>query len=114
MLKRSVLLLAAVLALSPLPAFAGAAGFTVVNATGAGLSGLSIRRTGTDNWQPLAAAPAAGAASSVAFNDPDCAFDLRATVAGKGPAVWSGINLCGTTRLTLRQRPSGETWVDYD
>jgi hypothetical protein len=114
MFKRSFLLVAAALVMTPAPAFAGASGFTVINATGAGLSSLAIRRTGTDNWQPLPAAPAAGAASSVAFTDPDCAFDLRATVAGNGTAVWSGINLCGTTRLTLRRRPSGETWVDYD
>ena len=114
MLKVIFLVAAAALALSPAPAFAGASGFTVINATGAGLSSLSIRRTGTDNWQSLAGAPAAGAASNIAFNDPDCAFDLRASVAGDGSAVWSGINLCGTTRLTLRRRPSGETWVDYD
>jgi len=114
MFKPTLALTAAALALTPLPALAGASGFTVINATGAGLSSLAIRRTGTDNWQPLSAAPAAGAASSVAFNDPDCAFDLKATVAGNGTATWSGINLCGTTRLTLRRRPSGETWVDYD
>ena len=78
------------------------------------MSSLSIRRTGTDNWQALSASPAAGASSSVAFSDPDCAFDLRATLAGGGTAVWSGVNLCGTTQLTLRRRPSGETWVDYD
>ena len=114
MIRPAFALAAAALALTPAPAFAGASGFTVINATGAGLSSLSIRRTGTDNWQSLSAAPAAGAASSVAFSDPDCAFDLRASVAGNGTAVWSGINLCGTTRLTLRRRPSGETWVDYD
>jgi hypothetical protein len=39
---------------------------------------------------------------------------LKASVAGGGTALWSGVNLCGTSRLTLRRRPSGETWVDYD
>jgi hypothetical protein len=102
------------LALVSAPAFAGASGFTVVNATGAGISSLSIRRTGTDSWHALSASPAAGAASNVAFSDPDCAFDLRASLAGGETAVWDGVNLCGTTKLTLRRRPSGETWVDYD
>lgn len=110
----SLALAAAVLAMAPAPALAGAGGFTVVNATGGGIASLSIRRTGTDSWQPLGASPAAGASSSVAFSDPDCAFDLRANMAGGGTAVWSGVNLCGTAQLTLRRRPSGETWVDYD
>jgi len=114
MTKGIFALAAAALAVTAAPASAGASSFTVINATGAGLSSLAIRRTGTDNWQPLSAAPAVGAASSVAFSDPDCAFDLKATVAGNGTATWSGINLCGTNRLTLRRRPSGETWVDYD
>jgi hypothetical protein len=110
----SFALVALALSLAPAPALAGASGFTVINATGTGISSLSIRRTGTNNWQALAGSPAAGAASNIAFSDPDCAFDLRATLAGGGTAEWGGINLCGTTKLTLRRRPSGETWVDYD
>ena len=106
----AVLLLAAMAA----PAFADAGNFTVINAPGDGISSLSIRRTGTADWRALAVAPAAGQASSVAFSDPDCAFDLRASLAGGGSAEWSGVNLCGTSRLTLRRRASGETWVDYD
>jgi len=102
------------LSLASVPALAGAGGFTVINATGADIASLSIRRTGTDNWQQLSASPAAGAAGSVAFSDPDCAFDLRASLAGGATATWGGVNLCGTTKLTLRRRPSGETWVDYD
>lgn len=107
-------LAAAVLAITPAPAVAGASGFTVINATDSAIASLSIRRTGTDQWQALAGAPAAGAASSIAFTDPDCAFDLRASLASGGTAEWGGVNLCGTTKLTLRRRPSGETWVDYD
>lgn len=110
----SLALAAAVLAVAPVPALAGASGFTVINATDQGISALSIRRTGTDQWQSLAGSPAAGAASSIAFSDPDCAFDLRASLAGGGTAEWGGVNLCGTSKLTLRRRPSGETWVDYD
>ena len=100
--------------LSPAPAFAGASSFTVINGTGVNIASLSIRRTGTDNWQALSAAPAAGASAGVAFTDPDCAFDLRASLAGGATAVWNGVNLCGTSRLTLQRRASGETWVDYD
>ena len=113
MSKLTLALAACLLAVAPAPAIAGAGGFTVVNGTDGAIAALSIRRTGTDSWQSLGASPAAGASSSVAFSDPDCAFDLRANVAD-GTAVWSGVNLCGTTQLTLRRRASGETWVDYD
>ena len=114
MIKWSPALAACLLAAAPTPALAGAGNFVVVNGTSGGISSLSIRRTGTDNWRSLAASPAAGASTSIAFSDPDCAFDLRASLANGGSAVWSGVNLCGTTQLTLRRRPSGETWVDYD
>ena len=112
--KRLLAPLFVALCLAPAPAFAQAGNFTVVNGTGAAISSMSIRRTGTADWTSLSAAPAAGASSSVAFSNPDCAFDLRASMAGGGTAEWSGVNLCGTTQLTLRRRPSGETWVDYD
>jgi hypothetical protein len=110
----SLALAAAILAALPAPALAGASSFTVINATDSGIASLSIRRTGTDQWQALAGAPAAGAAANIAFSNPDCAFDLRASLASGGTAEWGGVNLCGTTKLTLRRRPSGETWVDYD
>jgi hypothetical protein len=109
----SLPLAALAMSLTSAPAFAGAGSFTLVNGTGTGISSVSIRRTGTDNWQSLAAAPAPGAGAPVAFSDPDCAFDIRASVAG-GTATWTGVNLCGTSRVTLQRRPSGETWVDYD
>jgi len=99
---------------TPATALAGASNFTLVNGTDAALSAIAIKRTGTADWKPLSASASAGAANNVNFNDPDCAFDLKATTASGGTAQWSGVNLCGTNRLTLRRRPSGETWVDYD
>ena len=114
-MKKVIPAVAAVaLAMLASPAFAGADNFTLVNGTGGNIAALSIRRTGTNDWQALSAAPAAGASSAVAFSNPDCAFDIRASLAGGRTAEWSGVNLCGTSRLTLRQRASGETWVDYD
>jgi hypothetical protein len=114
MRRLSVPLAAIALSMTQAPAHAGAGSFTLVNGTGGGISGVSIRRTGTDSWQSLSAAPSAGASSPVTFSDPDCAFDIRASVAGGGTVVWSGVNLCGASRVTLQRRASGETWVDYD
>jgi hypothetical protein len=95
------------------PALAGASNFTLVNGTGGGLAELSIRRAGTQDWKPLGAAPADGARGSVAFKDPDCAFDFRANVGGS-PVTWAGVNLCDVKSVTLRRDPSAGAWVDYD
>jgi len=95
------------------PAFAAASNFTLVNGTGGGLAELSIRRAGTQDWKPLGAAPADGARSPVSFNDPDCAFDLRAKVGGS-PVTWAGVNLCDVKSVVLKRDPSAGAWVDYD
>ena len=96
--------------LAAAPAFAGASNFTLVNGTGGGLSDLSIRRAGTSDWKPLAQ----GAGGSVQFSDPDCAFDIRATVSGAGAVTWGGVNLCGAKSVTLKRDAAAGAWVDYD
>ena len=113
---RSIPFLFALLALSmaPAPAIARAGRFVLVNGTSSSLSDLAIRRYGTEQWKALAVAPAAGARGPVEFDDPDCAFDIRAKVGGGDTAVWSGVNLCETKIVTLRRSDSGATWVDYD
>src|SRR5215208_8013326 len=91
------------------PAFAGASNFTLVNGTSGGLAELSIRRAGTNEWKPLGAAPSAGARGSMTFSDPDCAFDIRASVGGS-PVVWGGINLCGAKSVTLKRDAATGAW----
>jgi hypothetical protein len=108
------LALAALLLISASPALAGANNFVLVNGTGAALSQLSIRRTGTQDWKPLGNAPAAGARSPVSFSNPDCAFDIRATVAGAGAVTWAGVNLCDVKSVVLKRDQSAGAWVDYD
>ena len=110
---KKLILIAALLSCAA-PAFAGASNFTLVNATGAGLAELSIRRAGTQDWKPLGAAPAAGARGAVAFSDPDCAFDLRANIPGAGPVTWTGVNLCDVKSVILNRDQAAGAWVDYD
>ena len=86
----------------------------MVNATVHDITALSIRRFGTTAWQPLTAAPRAGARGSVDFTDADCAFDIQGTLAGGITAVWSGVNLCEAKAVTLNRSDSGAVWVDYD
>jgi hypothetical protein len=103
-----------ILLASASPALAGASNFTLVNGTSGALAELSIRRAGTSDWKPLGAAPAAGARGAVQFIDPDCAFDIRATVPGAGPVTWAGVNLCDVKSVTLQRDASAGAWVDYD
>lgn len=110
----TALLLAIVSQLFAAPAWAGVAGFALVNGTGQDISTMAIRRVGSGNWQPLAASPAAGKAASTVFSDPDCAFDLRATLTGGATVTWTGVNLCDVKLLTLRRNDAGLAWVDYD
>src|SRR6476469_2317577 len=106
--------LAALLVACASPALAvGAQNFMLVNGTNASLAQLSIRRAGTQDWKPLGAAPSPGARSSMNFTDPDCAFDIRATVGGSA-VTWAGVNLCAAKSVTLNRDASAGAWVDYD
>lgn len=107
------LIAAAILAI-PVPAYADAGNFTLVNKTGSAISGLQIRRVGTATWQSLGGTPSNGARIAVAFANPDCAFDIKANLAGGGSATFSGVNLCDVTTVTLNRSPNGDVWVDYD
>ena len=109
------LLVATALGLSlPTSALAGASSFALVNGAGGDISGLSIRRVGSGQWQPLGVTAPTGKSAPVAFSDPDCAFDLRATLAGGATVTWNGVNLCDVKLLTLRRNAAGLAWVDYD
>ena len=105
----------AVLALSAAaPATAQTSGFVLVNSTGSAIERLSIRRVGTKDWKALGSAPAAGARAPIDFTDPDCAFDLQASVPSKGPVTWAGVNLCEVKSVVLKRDEQAGAWVDYD
>ena len=98
----------------PATAQVGASSFSIVNAVGADISSLAIRRVGSSQWLPTGAAATAGKAAAVAFSNPDCAFDLRATLANGTTVTWTGVNLCDVKLVTLRRNAAGLAWVDYD
>ncbi|MEQ7874882.1 hypothetical protein ABDK56_12860 [Sphingomonas sp. ASV193] len=97
------------------PSFAapGVNGFAIVNATGKPLSSFAIRRSGGGDWHMLGGGASPGASTKIAYSDPDCGFDLRAS-AGGSVTVWHGVNLCETTSVTLHLDASGTAWADYD
>src|SRR5687768_2270085 len=107
-------LLGLAMAVASVPALAAAGNFTLVNRTGANISSLQIRRVGTSAWQPLGGNPAMGSRVAVAFANPDCAFDIKANLAGGESATFTGVNLCDVTVVTLNRASGGNLWVDYD
>ena len=116
MLIQRLLVAPAILAgvLASAPAAADTRGFVLVNSTGSTIDELSIRRVGTQEWKNLGGAPASGARAPIDFADPDCAFDLRASVPGAGPVTWAGVNLCDVKSVVLKRDPQAGAWVDYD
>ena len=114
MRKLFALLIAVSTITTPVPATAGAGGFSVVNNTGLNMQALTIRRYGTKDWKPLGSAPSPGGRGSVTFSDPDCAFDIQATLQGVGTVVWNGVNLCEVKAVILNRNASGALWVDYE
>ena len=114
MSKAAWFAIAALVAPVPTPALAGAGNFTLVNGTGIGMSKVEIRRFGTPSWKPISAPSSPGARSQVTFSDPDCAFDIRASLEGGVSATWSGVNLCEVKSVTLSRSAAGAVWVDYD
>lgn len=113
---RGQLVFGAILAglVSLAPAQAGATSFTIVNAAGADIESLALRRVGSTTWQPLGVAAAVGRAAPVPFNHDDCAFDVRATLAGGVTVTWPGVNLCDVKIVRLHRNAAGLVWVDYD
>src|SRR5687767_10453616 len=115
-MKRLIaLMIAASAAVGPAPAAAqGAGAFSVVNQTGLNMTDLTIRRYGTQGWRALGSAPTPGGRAGVDFKDPDCAFDIQATLQGVGAVVWTGVNLCEVKTVILNRNASGALWVDYE
>ena len=111
LVARALILASLVLAA---PASGAVDGFILLNQTGAALRDVALRRVGDGAWHPLALAPAPGASARASFKHGDCAFDIRASIAGVDQVVWSGINLCDVKRVTLNRDSSGRRWVDYD
>lgn len=114
----AAIVLAVALAAIPAPGFAQAVSFTLVNNTDIAFTGLMARRVGTQPWQPLVVSPvplaSSGGRGAVTFRDPDCAFDLQATLPDGRIVVWPRVNLCEAKVVTLNRGADGSLWVDYD
>ncbi len=110
MIRSAFLALALMVATLPAPAGA-ASSFQLVNRTGGNITSIELRRSGTAAWNAIGGVAAAGATAGVNFSDPDCAFDVRVTLASGEKLTFAGVNLCDVSSVVLNA--SGSTWVDY-
>lgn len=109
-MKRLLLL---TLLLTASPALAASLG--LVNQTGEAISATSVRPTGGKEWQPLAGGQSPGARQTITVStESTCAFDIRVRLASGTEVVYSAVNLCETSAVTLNRRADGTIWVDYD
>ncbi len=77
MVRFAISLLVALSMAVAAPAQSAVRGFVIVNATGAPLTELAIRRVGSTEWKALPVDRGTGGRITSTFTDGDCAFDLR-------------------------------------
>lgn len=112
-MRRFCLFLAAIAAPIPTAAVAAPTTIALVNATGADVSALEVRRSGTREWASVPYRAASGSSGGVTFDLADCSWDLKLTLAGGAALTYNNVNLCEAKLVTLRQK-DGVAWVDFD
>ena len=83
LVMRIAAILAGLLAAVPAPAAPRFSTVNLVNQTGQTMTGLFVRRTGTQGWTTLTVTPprpGRGVHAVAPYSDIDCAFDFRATL----------------------------------
>jgi hypothetical protein len=92
------------------PAFAEAWDFLMTNNTGKEIKLIEVSPAGAGKWQPNKVDEGekpknikVAARATVHFDkDSSCKWDVKATFVDDSSAVWSNINLCDVSSLTLR------------
>ena len=99
-----------------LPALAEDWDFVLTNATGKEIKTIELAPTGTTTWQANKVDPdskakafATGGRTTIHFEKvgTQCKYDLKVTFADTTNAVWSNVNVCDNSFVTLRYNPAG-------
>ncbi len=117
MLKLS---LAAIAALSiAAPAMADDWDFVLINNAGKAIKTVEIAPTGTTTWQPNKVDPdfkkedatvKPGARMTVHFDKgAGCKYDVKLNFADGSNGVWTGINVCDNSYVTVKYNAAGAT-----
>ena len=114
MMKLAVTAAAAILMAAP--ALADDWDFILINSSGKGIKNVELAPTGTTTWQAYRIDPErkrepvtkAGARMTVHFDKgPTCKYDVKLTFEDDSSSVWTGINVCDNSFVTVKYNASG-------
>lgn len=116
---RYTMLFAGAALLMAAPAFAEDWDFILVNNSGKEVKTIDLSPTGADKWQPNKLDPEiksgplkAGGRTTIHFDKgSDCKYDVKATFADDTNSVWSGINLCDNSYVTIAYKNGTPTYT---
>jgi hypothetical protein len=99
------------------PAFADDWDFILINSAGKPIKSIEVSPAGAGKWQPNKVDPElkkdamvkAGGRMTVHFDKDSnqCKFDVKATFQDDTSAVWTGVNICDNSYVTVRYNAAG-------
>jgi hypothetical protein len=99
------------------PAFADDWDFVLINSSGKSIKTIELAPTGTTTWQANKVDPdfkkegaviKSGARTTVHFDKGStCKYDVKATFEDDSNAVWSAINICDNSFVTVKYSAAG-------
>lgn len=114
---RTTLITAAAALMVATPALADDWDFILTNNSGKAIKAIEVSPAGTDKWQPNKVDPEVkkegmvkvGGRMTVHFNKEgnQCRFDVKATFEDATSSVWTGINVCDNSYITIRYNAAG-------
>ena len=114
MMKLAVTAAAAILMAAP--ALADDWDFILINGSGKALKTVELAPAGTTTWQTNKVDPEmkreptvkAGGRMTVHFDKgPGCKYDLKITFADDSSSVWSAVNVCDNSFVTVKYNAAG-------
>jgi hypothetical protein len=113
---RKLLLIAAATLTAATPALADAWDFILTNGSGKEIKLVEVAPTGTQTWQKnivdeevkKATTTRPGGRMTVHFDKGSaCKYDVKATFADDTSMVWSGVNVCDNSFVTVKLNAAG-------
>jgi len=120
-MKNKLIAMTVVIAAVATPALADDWDFVLTNSTGKTIKTVEVSPAGASTWQANKVDPEAkqsdglkaGGRMTVHFTKSasQCKFDLQGTFDDGSKAVWSGINVCDNSFVTLRYANNAPTYA---
>jgi len=113
-MRKTLLMVAGAMVVAT-PALADAWDFVLTNSTSKEIKLVEIAPTGTQTWQKniidegmKATATKPGGRMTVHFDKgPSCKYDVKATFADDTSLVWTGVNVCDNSYVTVKINAAG-------